>query len=129
MKLFSKTAVQPNNPLTHVINNNAGSSFQNKTKNPIKNLLTISSKTHNISQIILKTPQDFTLLRDQLISGSIMIVDTQLLFQSTNQGQITLLFENFKDFCKRNGCLVTKLKESLFLITPNNHFKIDNILN
>jgi SepF-like predicted cell division protein (DUF552 family) len=125
-QLFNKTQNQPKNPptITHAVMNPL-----NKPKNVIKNLLSSTSKTHNISQITLKTPQDFTLLRDQLLSGNIMVVDTQLLFQCTNQGQIQLLFENFKDFCKRNGCIATKLKESMFLITPNNHFKIDNLLN
>jgi len=100
-----------------------------KPKQILKNLLSTSTKTHHISQIQLKTPTDFIILRQQLVDGNLMVIDTQELFHVTNQGQIQLLFENFKDFCKQRGCLVTKLKESLFLVTPNNQFKIDNLLN
>lgn len=59
-----------------------------------------------------------------------MIVNMQALVDgSQDQLAIHNQINWLKQYCVQSGGSVAKLKENLFLVTPNNHVKVENQFN
>lgn len=83
-----------------------------------------------IKRITLNNSRDFILLQQNLLEGNLMIVNFKPLARIAHQNNsdVSILQEQLqriKKYCLRTGGSVTKLKESVLLITPNNLFKIE----
>ncbi|MHA1777222.1 MAG: hypothetical protein ACTSWC_10635 [Promethearchaeota archaeon] len=83
-----------------------------------------------IKRITLNGARDFVLLQQNLLEGNLMIVNFRPLARTAHQSnsESSMLhdqLQRIKKYCLRTGGSVTKLKESLLLITPNNLFRIE----
>ncbi len=88
-----------------------------------------------IKQIAIHSNSDFTTLKHNLLDGHIMVCDLSPLvriakgLQSSGGGNKQILhnqLQQIKKYCLQHGGNVTKLKESMLLITPNTNFKLYN---
>ncbi len=89
-----------------------------------------------IKQIAIHSNSDFTTLKHNLLDGHIMVCDLNPLVRiakglqgSSSGGNKQMLhnqLQQIKKYCLQHGGNVTKLKESILLITPNIHFKLQN---
>jgi len=89
-----------------------------------------------IKQIAIHSNSDFTILKHNLLDGHIMICDLSPLVRiakglhgsgaSGNKQILHNQLQQIKKYCLQHGGNVTKLKESMLLITPNTNFKLHN---
>ncbi len=102
-----------------------------KVNTPFTNRLTNSIY---IKQIAIHSNSDFTILKHNLLDGHIMVCDLSPLvriakgLESSRAGGNKQILHNqlqqIKKYCLQHGGNVTKLKESILLITPNENFKL-----
>ena len=110
--------------------------FSRKKKNvnsPFTNRITNSIY---IKQIAIHSNSDFAILKHNLLDGHIMVCDLSPLVRiakglqgSGDEGNKQILhnqLQQIKKYCLQHGGNVTKLKESILLITPNINFKLQN---
>ena len=90
-----------------------------------------------IKQIAIHSNSDFTTLKHNLLDGHIMVCDLSPLvriakgLQGSKEGNKQILhnqLQQIKKYCLQHGGNVTKLKESILLITPNVNFKLQNFI-
>jgi SepF-like predicted cell division protein (DUF552 family) len=86
-----------------------------------------------IKQIAIHSNSDFTILKHNLLDGHIMVCDLSPLVRIAKglegRGNKQILhnqLQQIKKYCLQHGGNVTKLKESILLITPNENFKLYN---
>lgn len=91
-----------------------------------------------IKQIAIHSNSDFTILKNNLLDGHIMVCDLGPLIkiakglQSSggerggNKQILHNQLQQIKKYCLQHGGNVTKLEESILLITPNENFKLYN---
>ena len=88
-----------------------------------------------IKQITINSARDFMLLKHNLLDGSIMVANLAPLVkiaQGKNghgkDGRLELqnYLQKIKAYCLQNGGSVSKLKESVLIITPNRNIKINS---
>ena len=104
---------------------------KNKINTPFTNRLTNSIY---IKQIAIHSNSDFTILKHNLLDGHIMVVNLAPLVQIAkglqgsggNKQILHNQLQQIKKYCLQHGGNVTKLKESILLITPNEKFKLSN---
>ncbi len=107
--------------------------FSRKKKNfntPFTNRLTNSIY---IKQIAIYSNSDFTILKHNLLDGHIIVCDLSPIvriakgLQGSGDKQILHnQLQLIKKYCLQHGGNVTKLKESILLITPNENFKLSH---
>jgi len=98
-------------------------------KSPLVNPALNNSLTRKvlIKQLALVKAEDFSMLRQNLLDGNIMVVNMQPLIEgSQDQLSIHNQLNWLKQYCVQSGGSVAKLKENLFLVTPNVHVKVEN---
>jgi SepF-like predicted cell division protein (DUF552 family) len=96
---------------------------------PVQPEMTSVTRKVLIKQIVLTKPDDFITLHRNLLDGNIMVANLQPFVNESKdpnafRGKINWL----KQYCIQNGGSVAKLKDYLFVITPNKHFKIESNL-
>ncbi|WP_371801651.1 hypothetical protein [Candidatus Lokiarchaeum ossiferum] len=101
------------------------------TKKKQSGLSSRYNKEVHIKQITINSHRDFTVLRHNLLDGNIMICNLKPLVKiakkdRTNQDLHNSL-QKIKHYCIQNGAMVSKLEESLLLITPNSDFMINSV--
>jgi SepF-like predicted cell division protein (DUF552 family) len=84
-----------------------------------------------VKQITLGASQDFTLLRQDLLNGNVMVVDIMPLLEIAQQHQgdrhiVQSQLQQIKNYCLQNGGSVLKIKPGLLLVTPNRRFRINH---
>jgi len=104
-----------------------------KVNTPFTNRLTNSIY---IKQIAIHSNSDFTILKHNLLDGHIIVCDLGPLVRiakglegsGTRENKQILhnQLQQIKKYCLQHGGNVTKLKESILLITPNENFKLYN---
>jgi len=102
-----------------------------KLNTPFTNRLTNSIY---IKQIAIHSNSDFTILKHNLLDGHIMVCDLSPIvriakgLEGSGAGGNKQVLHNqlqmIKKYCLQHGGNVTKLKESILLITPNENFKL-----
>ncbi|MHA1765909.1 MAG: hypothetical protein DRO88_06930 [Promethearchaeia archaeon] len=105
-----------------------------KLDSPFTNRLT---RSIYIKQIAIHSNSDFTILKHNLLDGHIMVCDLSPLVKiakglegSRTGGNKEILhnqLQQIKKYCMQHGGNVTKLKDSILLITPNEIFKLRNL--
>jgi SepF-like predicted cell division protein (DUF552 family) len=81
-----------------------------------------------IKRINLGSSGDFTMLKQNLMEGHIMIVDLSPLVNLSQSpvGDQKILHNNLqliKQYCVQNGGNVMKIKQNMIMITPNSKVK------
>ncbi len=101
---------------------------KNKINTPFTSRITNSIY---IKQIAIHSNNDFTVLKHNLLDGHIMVVDLSPIVRIAkgiqDSGDKQILHNQLqliKKYCLQHGGNVSKLKESILLITPNENFKL-----
>jgi len=109
--------------------------FSKKKKKVYTHFTSRLINTIYIKQIAIHSNSDFTILKHNLLDGHIMVCDLKPLvkiakgLQGSGGGNKQILhnqLQQIKKYCLQHGGNVTKLKESILLITPNEKFKLSN---
>jgi len=85
-----------------------------------------------IKQIAIHSNSDFTILKHNLLDGHLMIVDLNPLvriakgLEGGNKQILKNQLQLIKKYCLQHGGNVTKLKDSILLVTPNENFKLNH---
>jgi SepF-like predicted cell division protein (DUF552 family) len=115
--------------ITSQVKSHSTTNVSPKSKSPPVNPASINSVTRKvlIKQLALVKAEDFSMLRQNLLDGNIMVVNMQPLVEgSQDQLSIHNQLNWLKQYCVQSGGSVAKLKENLFLVTPNIHVKVEN---
>lgn len=89
------------------------------------------TKEVQIKQITINSNRDFTVLRQNLLAGNLMICNLQHLVKiakaDRKNQELHNSLQQIKHYCIQNGAMVSKLEESLLLVTPNSDFMINQL--
>ncbi len=96
-----------------------------KKKNESPNLGGNLNHDIHIKQITINSRRDFIVLRHHLLEGDIMVCNLRPLIKIVkNNNQSNELhnhLQQIKHYCLQYGGMVSKLEESLLLVTPNSN--------
>jgi len=122
----SSIPVSPKNPMS-AKNSPSNNIKPSKTPSNYSGISNSLVKKVLIKRLAVAKADDFSLLRQNLLDGNIMIVNMQPLVENT-QDQLAVhnQLNWLKQYCVQTGGSVAKLKENLYLVTPHAQIKVDN---
>lgn len=83
-----------------------------------------------IKRITINSARDFMLLKHNLLDGSIMVANlaplVKIAGKDGDRQELQSYLQQIKHYCLQNCGSVSKLKESVLIITPNRNIKINS---
>jgi len=102
--------------------------FTKKNTSPL--IQALQKQEIYIKRITINSARDFMLLKHNLLDGSIMVANlaplVKIAGKNGDRQELQSYLQQIKHYCLQNGGSVSKLKESVLIITPNRNIKINS---